>query len=361
MMRLCCVIWLLSSTIGLHSQIEVLAALDKDSIVIGDYVTMQVTVNADPGVEVLGAYGYFLDSVYSSLQTINAVSDAGGDTIPAIADFVLVDKAGWNDEDGDGIYNSEESAWTTKQVGSNTLYEQQFKYRLWDPGSNVFLTPAIAYRYNGEVDVWSNEAQMIAFVIPPKGTSTETDSLKIAPIKNIISEPTNLSDYMIYFILLGVVLIGGLVYWLVTKYRTRKRDVVYEDNVEEQIILPPHVVALEKLAHLGDEKLWQRGEVKRYQSELTYIIREYLEGRYSIAALESTTSEIISQLKTTLTDPTHQSSLQRILQVADLVKFAKAKPEEGLHASFLNEAEGFVHATKMDESAITHAQSDEEE
>lgn len=118
-------------------------------------------------------------------------------------------------------------------------------------------------------------------------------------------------------------------------------------------------MALQKLAHLGDEKLWQKGEVKKYQSELTYIIREYLEGRYSIAALESTTSEIIGQLKSTLTDPSHQSSLQRILQVADLVKFAKAKPEEEVHASFLEEAEGFVHATKLDESMVS--QSDEEE
>jgi len=362
-MRFWFVIWLFSSAIGLYSQIEVLAALDKDSIVIGEYVTMQVTVNADPGVEVLGAYGYFLDSVYSSLQTINAVSDTGGDTIPAIADFVLVDRAGWNDKDGDGVYTSDESSWSTKQVGDNTLYEQQFKYRLWDPGSNVFLTPAIAYRYNGEVDVWSNEAQMTAFVIPPIGTSSETDSLKIAPIKNIISEPTNLSDYLIYFIILGVVLIGGLIYWLVTKYWRQRSAMVVNEHVKEEIILPPHVVALKKLAHLGDEKLWQRGEVKRYQSELTYIIREYLEGRYSIAALESTTSEIIGQLKTTLTDPSHQSSLQRILQVADLVKFAKAKPDEGLHASFLNEAKGFVHATKVDEASITHSltQSEEEE
>ena len=61
MIRYGLAIWLLSSAIGLHSQIEVLAALDKDSLVIGDTVTMQVTVNADPGVEVVGVFGYFLD------------------------------------------------------------------------------------------------------------------------------------------------------------------------------------------------------------------------------------------------------------------------------------------------------------
>ncbi len=350
---------LLSSAFGLQAQIEVLAALDKDSIVIGDTVTMQVTVNADPGVGVVGALGYFLDSVYSSLQTINAVAQTGGDTIPRIADFEVVDRAGWNDEDGDGAYNLEESVWTTQQVGSSTLYEQQFRFRLWDPGANVFLTPAIAYQHNGEVEVWNTENQMTTYVIPPKGTSAETDSLQIAPIKTIITEPTNLSDYLIYFIILGIVLLGGLIYLLVTKYWSVRKAIPTDEQEEEKIILPPHVVALEKLTQLADEKLWQKGEVKRYQSELTYIIREYLEGRYSIAALESTTSEIISQLKTTLTDPAHQSSLQRILQVADLVKFAKAQPDEEVHISFLNEAEGFVHATKLDESIVSN--SDEEE
>jgi len=359
MIKLWCIVVILLSSLSVSGQIDVLAALDKDSIVIGDTVVMQVTINADPGVEVLGAYGYFLDSVYSSLQTINAVTNTPGDTIPQIADYAVVDRAGWQDQDGDGVYTLEESTWNTKQIGSNMLYEQQFSYRLWDPGANVFLTPAIVYRQNGEVQHWSSDDQMMTKVIPPIGLGPEIDSLNIAPIKNIISEPTNLSDYLIYFILLGAALLLGLIYWLVTKYwvnRNAEQDFV---PIEEEIILPPHVLALQKLADLGDEKLWQQGEVKKYQSELTYIIREYLEGRYSIAALESTTNEIINQLRTTLNEPQHQTSLQRILQVADLVKFAKAKPDESVHASFLREAEEFVHETKIDESLIN--QSSEEE
>jgi len=272
--------------------------------------------------------------VYSSLQTINAVSDVGGDTIPRIADFVMVDKAGWLDQDGDGVYNSEESKWEVKSVNGKTLLEQSFSYRLWDPGANIFLTPAVVYRDGGEPQVFSSETQMKAFVIPPRGAAAAIDSLQIAPIKNIISEPRNLGDYMVFFVLLGVALLIGLIYYLYTRYFLKAQQ---EKEVEEEqvIVLPPHIQALQKLSRLGTEKLWQSGEVKKYQSELTYIIREYLEGRYSIAALESTTAEIVSQLKTSLKDPAHRDSLQRILQVADLVKFAKAKPDESIHESFL--------------------------
>lgn len=341
----------------LQGQIDVLAALDKDSLVIGDTVEMQVTIDIDPGVEVLGVYGYFLDSVYSSLQTINAVTDNGGDTIPRIADFVLIGHAGWQDQDGDGIYNRDESTWESKEVGGRRLLEQSFTYRLWDPGANIFLTPAVVYQQGDDIDVYSTEDQMRVYVIPPKGMAEATDSLQIAPIKNIISEPTNFSDYLIYFIIIGVALMIGLIYWLVSRYlanQKQKEEVIEE---VEEVRLPPHVVALKKLSELEEDKMWEKGEVKKYQSELTYIIREYLEGRYSIAALESTTNEIISQLRTSLNSPQYETSLQRILQVADLVKFAKAKPDESVHISFLKEAEDFVYATKLDLEEI----SDEEE
>lgn len=60
--------------------------------------------------------------------------------------------------------------------------------------------------------------------------------------------------------------------------------------------LLPHELALQKLVALQQQKLWQKGDVKPYQSELTFIIREYLENRFNIQALESTTDEIVQNL-----------------------------------------------------------------
>ena len=101
------------------------------------------------------------------------------------------------------------------------------------------------------------------------------------------------------------------------------------------------------MAKLKAEKLWQQGQVKTYQSRLTHIIREYLENRYNIPALESTTDEILHYLKKVDFDNQWKDKLQNILQIADLVKFAKAKPPVDFHDQVLKEAEDFVIATKV--------------
>ncbi|MEL6122304.1 MAG: hypothetical protein AAFR14_01180, partial [Bacteroidota bacterium] len=65
-----------------------------------------------------------------------------------------------------------------------------------------------------------------------------------------------------------------------------------------------------------------------------------------VQALESTTDEIVLAVQTEI-ESTDVISLKRILQVADLVKFARATPEENIHESFMNEAVDFVQRTKL--------------
>jgi len=85
--------------------------------------------------------------------------------------------------------------------------------------------------------------------------------------------------------------------------------------------------------------------VKEYQTELTYTIREYLENRFGIQALESTTGEINKSLKEVDFDQKHTTNLNNILHIADMVKFAKAKPDETIHQDFMEKARSFVKDT----------------
>lgn len=86
--------------------------------------------------------------------------------------------------------------------------------------------------------------------------------------------------------------------------------------------------------------------MKEYHSELTYILREYLESRYGIQALEQTTSEILEQLREADFDKSHSVNLASLLQTADLVKFAKAQPPVEFHEQAMLDAEIFIRATK---------------
>ncbi|MFN8337825.1 MAG: hypothetical protein U0T36_02280 [Saprospiraceae bacterium] len=97
---------------------------------------------------------------------------------------------------------------------------------------------------------------------------------------------------------------------------------------------------------LEGAQLWQQGYIKEYQSGLTDIIRTYLEERYHVNAPEMTTDEVVTALYQVDFNPKYTDTLKEILQVADLVKFAKAKPDEDIHSIFMTKAIDFVENTK---------------
>ena len=90
--------------------------------------------------------------------------------------------------------------------------------------------------------------------------------------------------------------------------------------------IPPHIVALEELQKLDKEKLWQNGFIKEYHTRLTDIVRNYLEGCFSVQAIEMTTGEIIDAVKVKDIDSKLVQDLEKLLELADLVKFAKFHP-----------------------------------
>ncbi len=109
---------------------------------------------------------------------------------------------------------------------------------------------------------------------------------------------------------------------------------------------PCEEVALEKLDAIKAEKVWQTGEGKRYQTQLTDVVREYIAGRFDVMSTEKTSDETLKAMKNLLTDRKDlYDSLKQMLTLADLVKFAKwsATPDE--NEKSLSAAYDFVHET----------------
>jgi hypothetical protein len=144
-------------------------------------------------------------------------------------------------------------------------------------------------------------------------------------IKSIKSEPYLFSDYLNYFwgLIVALVIIGIILYYVL-------RDKPTHEEVIERI--PPFEMAKQRLQELDQKKLIEQNRIKLYYVELTDIVRSFIEREMKIPALESTTDELIE----TITDFNESSKLdipddtlkklQRLLQEADLVKFAKMKP-----------------------------------
>ena len=158
--------------------------------------------------------------------------------------------------------------------------------------------------------------------------SVDTTKQKMFPIKSIQTEPLVYDDFKPYLIwvFLALLLIGLLIYY----FKTRKKPEIKE--IDTVNTLPPFEEALEKLQELDNKLLWQNNEIKKYYSELTEIIRVFIEKELEIPALEITTFELVSLLSDyntpkniNITKETVRK-LDALLQEADLVKFAKSTP-----------------------------------
>jgi hypothetical protein len=106
-------------------------------------------------------------------------------------------------------------------------------------------------------------------------------------------------------------------------------------------------VALEALRKLRESDLLATGQIKAFYIELSEIVRRYIEGRYFVPALELTTGELMDDLKQVTLEPDARDMLRDLLELSDLVKFAKYAPASEEHERAPQLAESFVETTKL--------------
>lgn len=209
--------------------------------------------------------------------------------------------------------------------------------------SATLYIPPFAF-LNGEDSVLTNSLALKVYV--PFET-VEVDPEKYVDIKNVIEPDFVIWDYSSWLIILLVVIaLIILILWLFRYYKSRLQQ---SPTLVVKPTVPPHLVALEALEALSAKQLWQHGHEKQYFTELTDILRQYVEGRFSVPAMEQTTDEILDSLyELTESQKSSLVALRQILELADLVKFAKYKtlPDEN-QLSFMN-AKMFVTQTKSE-------------
>jgi hypothetical protein len=230
--------------------------------------------------------------------------------------------------------------------------DTSFMIRFWDVGYH--FVPNVGFEYIQDSLLIGQGGASILVMPPEEIINSAKDSIQLAPIKPIIKEPVHWTDYKPYILGLSVLLLALLIIWLIRKFRKRK-DIDIEEIV---IVRPAHEIALAQLHRLDEDKIWQKGDIKSFQSSLTHIIREYLENRFDIPALESTTNTILHALRNEDISDEYNRILKEILQIADLVKFAKAKPEMDIHQRFLDQARDFVRTTKKIEIVQEEIEND---
>lgn len=197
------------------------------------------------------------------------------------------------------------------------LRSQTFQVTSFDSGLYKIPEVYFDYKQNNSDKTFSTYTDPIfieVFTVPVDTT------LDIRDIQPIMPAPADLT--WLLWVLIGYHLLMLLIAFVVWKSR-KKTGEEKEEIVAPVVLIPPHITAIDALKALESEKLWQERKMKLYFTRLTDILRVYIDEKWRVGAQELTTDEIIHHGFLALIDPSCKMDLERILRLADLVKFAK--------------------------------------
>jgi hypothetical protein len=219
---------------------------------------------------------------------------------------------------------------TTKKEG---YYQLTKTYGLTQFDSGTYTIPKQKITIDDNV-FFTDSLQVL--VNPVKVDTTKQKLFDIKPLTQVKKSASSFWGGVVVFLIV-LFLLGGVLYWFIWRIKPLS-------EAEKIAALPPYERAKLALEKLDEERYFKNEEVKTYYSDLTLILRQYLDEKVYEQSLESTTDELVFRLKTleaanqiTLSKDTIRN-IETILKRADLVKFAKSKPD--------------FHLAKLDKSTI---------
>ena len=198
---------------------------------------------------------------------------------------------------------------------------QKFLITSFDSG--FYAIPPIRFFYKQPSDTTIRFTQTETLLLSIHTMAVDTTKV-IKPIKGPLNVPLTFKEILPWLLLaiLVILIISAVLFYL---KKRKKAEPVFQIRSRNQLL--PHELALSELEKIRARKLWQEGRTKEYHSELTDVLRSYIESRFNIMAMEMTSLEILDEIKTQkVMNKGSYEKLNYILTLADLVKFAKMKP-----------------------------------
>ena len=215
----------------------------------------------------------------------------------------------------------EESPIDTLRAQQHYLYTKRYALIQFDSGAYWIPRQKIV------VDGFSKFSDSIAIEVATVKVDTVQQPLfDIKPIQTVERSYNHLIKNILLVFVFSLLL--SILYVLIRQYKKKKAALLEE--------IPPFDRAIQELKALENELPQAQEEYKQYYSKLTDVVRRYLEEAAAIDALESTSDELLDKLELRKDAGTLDLSLEtlnnlkKVLQNADLVKFARSAPAIGI-------------------------------
>ncbi|MDE5586165.1 MAG: hypothetical protein K2I92_07470 [Muribaculaceae bacterium] len=303
------IVFAVACSMHAFASVKVTASLDSASIMMGRVDTLRLLVDREAAVQ--GVFPIF-----------NKVAKGGYVTL--LNDTV---------ELGAPVTD------TVKQEGGRIIERLRVPVQVFDSG--FYRLPSFVYLTASD-SVASNEVDLT--VIPVK--VSENDA--ISDYRDI-SDPSDRSFwdwvpdwlYDLWWMWLLLILVIVAAVYFGRKYRKTGKFIPLPEKPQPK----PWTVALQRLESLKAKNLWENGMEKEYFTQLTDILRDYLDARFGINAMEMTSRQIMQTLAEQADVREKRGYVRKILDVADFVKFAKVRPLPADNVEAFDNAVNFIKET----------------
>lgn len=292
----------LVSNVFPQGSIAVNSTVDRDRILIGDVITYSMIVERDPDVEVVlpslaQNLGMFEIRAYNVLQP--------------------------------------------KKVDGRIVEQTDYSISTFDTGDYVIPELEINYRLQGD-SAWQ--------VIKTEPIDIFVESLnpdEAGDIRDIKPPMTPPRDYtmLIWIIVFAVLIIAAILFAIYYIKRIREgKSIIPKRSTPPR---PAHEIAFDELIALQKEDLIAQNRIKDYYTEVSDILRRYIQNRFFILAMEKTTTELLADMAEQKVAVEQHEIIRTVLTRSDFVKFAKFVPPAEEHDETWNMTYDVVETTKL--------------
>ncbi len=282
----------------LIDQLTVEYTLDRETIHVGDPVELLLTT-------------------YSPTNGTLELPELGREK-----DIVLLNRSWTRELRADGLKKTETLfTLTSFRLGKHMISTQLISYQI---GDKTFSTPFPSIVLNVESALTNSPSEL-------------------ADIKPIHPLPGRIPSWV--WVVLGTAVVAFLI-GLISSKLWKHRTVI----IPRAPPIPPHILAFKALEKLKSKGLLEKNECNPFYTELSLILRTYLDGRFKLNAPDETTEEIVEEMSTSPElNGSQRNILQEFMRQADLVKFAKGHPDRITMEAAFSTTQHFVEETKHSE------------
>jgi len=293
--------------------------LDKVRMTIGDIATFRIRAGFDTGTEtgdaIHGEAGRPAQDAYRFVFP--------GDDLD-VSPFTIVDRSV-------EVSESETGTWRTLVL----------KLSVYEIGE--FEIPPVTVVWEGPGGATGELATDPEYIRVESLLTGDEESIRdLRPPVEVTARPAYIAG------VIGVAVLIVAAIWLaaVLVRRLRRRSAAAAAaDVSSEPLVPAHEKALERLKRLKASEYLNQGAIKPYFVELTEILKEYIGARFAFLAVEHTTQEIRRDMRKLQISPAIQSDILHILDLGDMVKFARYTPPDDACRDALIRVERIVIST----------------